>query len=458
MTMSAFGTIMSILIRVSVLNSLVVVYYAVFAHLYIHLPVFPKRIALCAGINAVVHLVEEPIVGSSFWTVPITAVTMFTVSYILWRPIRGIRFWSCFIYCVLSEFVFESFVSLLYTRLFPGEMFLAKIGRFQLHVSSVYTLPALFLIFLVLLSIPLLFVFLIRRRRGERHDIKDGRRYLFGLVLLTMLVFGVMTYYVFIITHMINEYFTSERLLAALKISLPTFLVCIMAVILLFFYIWQNLQQYRLYTSNEALRNKNSVYQRVLDDTREFRHNISNLLYGFEGIILAGDVGAIKAYYYDIVKRSTRINNENADAMNRITHPALTALVHRKLELAETQEIPVFLNVDSGFSFDFLPNARLVEVMGNLLDNALEAARKSDAPCILLTMCSTPEYDEILLSNTYARDADLSFLSGQEISSKPSHQATGLASVRKTVAQFPGICFNEYLCGRYIEASLCCYK
>ena len=116
------------------------------------------------------------------------------------------------------------------------------------------------------------------------------------------------------------------------------------------------------------------------------------------------------------------------------------------------------LNKDSGFSFDILPSHRLCEAMGNLLDNALEAAQQSTSPQVNLMLRSTPEYNEILLDNTYSEASDLSFLSGDAKSSKEGHQAIGISSVRKVLAKYPNACFNMYVQGRYIEASLCEYK
>ena len=173
---------------------------------------------------------------------------------------------------------------------------------------------------------------------------------------------------------------------------------------------------------------------------------------------MSEDMSAIRSYYNEMARRCLLTNNENADALNHIADPALTALLLRKLDLAAGQEVPFYLSVDRSFSFGRLPAARLAEVLGVLLDNAIEAAVKSEAPRVNVTLSSTEEYDEILISNTYAEDAELSFLQGKMVSSKPGHQATGLASAAQALKRYPDICFNQYLQGRYVETSLCDYK
>ena len=182
------------------------------------------------------------------------------------------------------------------------------------------------------------------------------------------------------------------------------------------------------------------------------------MIYGLEGVILTGDVAQIEEYYSEMAKRCALINNENAVALNRLNDAALTALILRKLGDAQERAIPFFLTVDSGFSFTGLATHTLCEVMGNLLDNAIEAAGKSESPQVELTLRSTDAYDEILLSNTYSENADLSFLTGEAISSKPGHRATGLASAKRLVKRNSNVCLNQYRQSRFIETSLCEYR
>ena len=186
---------------------------------------------------------------------------------------------------------------------------------------------------------------------------------------------------------------------------------------------------------------------------------MANLPYGLEGVILTRDIAQIEAYYADMACRCARINNENATAINRLGVPALAALLLRKMDDAAEKGVPFYLSASEGFSFSALPAAALCEALGNLIDNALEAAARSSSPRVDLMLRGGEGYDEIVVSNTYADDADLRFLSETPCSSKPGHQAAGLEPVRRIAAKrFRPICFNQFVRGRYIESSLCAYK
>ena len=278
----------------------------------------------------------------------------------------------------------------------------------------------------------------------------------FGLILA--LLFTVLAIYGQRMDMLLYTEVGSDTPLRLILLNLPEILAYMLGVVLLLFYGFQDIQQYKLHQSNQTLLDKNIAYQRVIDSTREFRHNIANMIYGLEGIILTRDMEKIERYYAELSHRCAQINNENAVALNRLTDASLTALILRKLDIAEEKQILFYLNVDSGFSFDILPSHRLCEAMGNLLDNALEAAQQSTSPQVNLMLRSTPEYNEILLDNTYSEASDLSFLSGDAKSSKEGHQAIGISSVRKILAKYPYACFNTYVQGRYIEASLCEYR
>ena len=84
----------------------------------------------------------------------------------------------------------------------------------------------------------------------------------------------------------------------------------------------------RLNTLYEYQRN---AYEAVLGNQRRFRHNILNMLYGFEGTILSDDTGEIRRYYEQLIEKCALVNNDNVLALRRVTQPALKGLLLRCL-------------------------------------------------------------------------------------------------------------------------------
>ena len=434
-----------------------VVFYAWFGNLWFQCPIRIRRVAAGWGINFGFHLITRTFLLYSPFSYVCTAVNLILFSRILWRPRRGFSFWISFFFCFSAALVLEFPATLMYTYITPNPQIFVYFGRYKISLLRPETLPVAFASTLLWMYGPLLVTQLIRNARKRKFRMRSAWIYLFrfGLVITVLITFSVLYGQHFDMTVFVDS--DNRSPLQRLLRSLPLYLTYGLAVALLIVYGWQDIQQYRLHRRNRSLLDQNEAYRRVIDSTREFRHNIANMIYGLEGILLTRDLDKIEAYYAEMARRCALINNENAVALNRLSDPALTALLLRKLDASEQKKIPFYINVDSGFSFDSLPSHCLCEVMGNLLDNALEAAEKSEAPRVDLSLRRTDEYSEILLSNTHSAQADLSFLTGAARSSKPGHQATGLASVHRLLARHSA-CFNQYERGRYIETSLCEYR
>ena len=435
-----------------------IIFYAWFARLRYNWPMRVRRILICTGINFLVHAYTRFFVPREVVSYLITAVDLIVVTRILWYPHRGFAYWTAFFFAFCCATVQELCVALLYTALSPHpEVILQFMGR-DLYMLDPRTIPALFLATAVAMLVPPFVVQCFKKPLKSEHKRQRGWVYFVRFGLILVLLFTVLVIYGQRMDMLLYTEVGSDTPLRLMLLNLPEILVYMLGVVLLLFYGFQDIQQYKLHLRNQTLLDKNIAYQRVIDSTREFRHNIANMIYGLEGIILTRDMEKIERYYAEMSHRCALINNENAVALNRLTDASLTALILRKLDIAEEKQILFYLNVDSGFTFDSLPSHRLCEAMGNLMDNALEAAQQSTSPQINLMLRSTPEYDEILLDNTYSEASDLSFLSGDAKSSKEGHQAIGISSVRKILAKYPNACFNMYVQGRYIEASLCEYK
>ncbi len=456
--MSTWELLIFNLAREFIMDALSVCFYAGFGWFILGVRPHPKRFALACAINIFCHILSRYFAFATFFSYVITAVDLFLISRILWLPRRGVLFWAPFLLCSLLMIFNEITISIIYLLIYPSASVTIEIAGKVHYAFLPYTYPVLIALTLVNFSAIIFLAYW-----AHRLILLLKQR---GLSILRMLRLGVTIILLFVVLAMfgfdfdilLSDHADAALQTQAIKEKLFSYGLYFIFSILLFLYVWQDLRQIILYQTNKFLSVKNDAYQQVIDSTREYRHNMANLLYGLEGVILTGDVAEIGAYYQDMAHRCARINNENVIALNRLKDPALSALILRKLNDAEERNIPIYLSVNASFSFNGLPPSVLCESLGNLIDNALTAAEHSSTPRVDMTMSSTPEYNEILIANTFADDADLHFLSETPRSSKPNHQATGLISVRKNLNKYSDICFNQFLHGRYAESSLCEYK
>lgn len=453
MTQFDLPTLASILCLDLITAIYVICHYALFGYIVYRVPFQRRDIALGVLLFLIMHGLTRYFLASMLPGYIITLLMFFFISKLLWPTLRGRSYWLCFVLCVLSEFISELLAT------FGGIHFLNPrvilVNHSQVFVfEPIYKMICVAAIYFLVLSVcALVLKTVVRIIRKEKY-VRAERRYIVYMVALSLLVLIHIILFSYTSYQLFQSSASSASIINVFRQNLPFILSGLILVSLLIFYLWQSIQQYRLYVNNQSLEARNEAYQRVLTSMREFRHNVSNMIYGFEGVIMTGDVESIQKYYKELARRCLLTNNENAVALNNIRDGALVSLLLRKMDLSTEKEIPLYLNVEPGFTFDGLPSVCLVEALGNLLDNAIEAASTSEAPRVNVWMSKTQKYSEIILSNTYSGQSNLSFLTGDAVSSKPEHQATGLSSVRRILAKYPEVNFNQYVQGRYIETSL----
>lgn len=232
------------------------------------------------------------------------------------------------------------------------------------------------------------------------------------------------------------------------------FVVPLVSMGLLLFYIIQDLRTQMLTRQNNSLTQQQSAYDALLTDVRVFRHNIANMLYGFEGKILSGNVEEIRGYYEQMARECARINNENAVALGYIRNGAASALLLNKIRAANEEKIPIYVTVEERLSWRGLRDRDMCQLLGALIDNAIEATRGAATPYVAIEICNVAGDMEIIIRNTFEDGADLGFLTGALKSTKEGHDGLGLSSVQGILKENKNVIMNQIQRGRYVETML----
>ena len=235
---------------------------------------------------------------------------------------------------------------------------------------------------------------------------------------------------------------------------LPDLIIMTLLLLIGVSYVLQDIRSYQQSQENKTLLHQQSLQSLLLHDTRVFRHNISNLLYGFQGTLLSGDLTAIRQYYDHMTASLQMINNENVVALKRLPSQAVSTLLLNKIRQAGEEKIPFYATVSEDIRWFGLRDEEMAQVLGVLVDNAVEAARSATAPFVSFEARNNEENALcIVIRNTYNPETTPSF----GPTTKQGHDGLGLVSVRSIVKKHGNVLFNIYVRGRYVEASLVCY-
>ena len=232
-------------------------------------------------------------------------------------------------------------------------------------------------------------------------------------------------------------------------------LLCMPVLCVIASYIIQDVQYLRQRRLNTLYEYQRNAYEAVLGNQRRFRHNILNMLYGFEGTILSDDTGEIRRYYEQLIEKCALVNNDNVLALRRVTQPALNGLLLRVLDHARERSIPLQLHAEEGLNPCRRINAvDLCQIVGVLADNALEAAEKAEIRYVGISLSALAGGGmELLVRNTYVGEVHIEQLR-REDSAPNGERGHGLPSCYAILRKNKNVFLNFHVSGQYVEVQL----
>lgn len=176
------------------------------------------------------------------------------------------------------------------------------------------------------------------------------------------------------------------------------------------------------------------------EDLRIIKHDFSNIVLCMGGYIINDNMEGLKEYYESVRKEFGIVNNLSAINPNFITDSALYNLISQKYLSAEEQGISFNINMSVTLDKVQVPSYTLTRILGILLDNAIEAAKKCDKKEIYFDV--SPYYASgklkkhiISIQNTYTnKDVDVDKIRDKGYTSKETEKGfhgLGLWEVNK---------------------------
>ena len=196
---------------------------------------------------------------------------------------------------------------------------------------------------------------------------------------------------------------------------------------------------------------QNELLQLHIEETRRLRHDIRHHFRMLESLTRSQDMDGIKKYLSETLSSLP----EQAPAIH-CSNSAVNAFLCYFKELAVQQDIDMSLSISVPEKLPF-PDTDLCIILGNLLENAVEACQnmKSDKRYIHVKMLTpSPQTMVIIIENSYEGSirlaADGSFLSSKEA----GRHGIGISSVLSITEKYNGIPRFEYGRNNIFKVSL----
>lgn len=232
-----------------------------------------------------------------------------------------------------------------------------------------------------------------------------------------------------------NQIFVDWDLLVFLVLfSFVTILVCVKLIRERFQknQYMERLQEYEKY---------NQVYKELISDIRHRQHDFDNHLQAFYSIGMSCDsIEEVRKeqckYLNELQKqnKSYRLLKENVSSV-------LTAFLYIKFNEMEKQGVSVNYRIAIDQFDKCVPFPDIVELVGNLLDNAMEATKKTEYSKIYYYMEEGNNYINIIIENPYdwidGERFDIYLRDGK--SSNGNKRGFGLTNASRIIDRYQGL-------------------
>lgn len=212
-----------------------------------------------------------------------------------------------------------------------------------------------------------------------------------------------------------------------------------LTALLLFFFIKNVIYYNKTKVELTQANIYNKALLEIVDSLRLLKHDYNNILQAINGYILTKQYEELDTHIQKLTKGARSISSVESVSPNIINQPAIYGVVGDKYFIAADKKMKFNIDVTTdikSIDFDF---TNLSRILGILLDNAIEAAEKSDDKkvSISFTYNKRKNADSIQIKNTVKDgvNIDVNNIFNKGVSSKKVKSGLGLWEVRKIISK-----------------------
>lgn len=226
-----------------------------------------------------------------------------------------------------------------------------------------------------------------------------------------------------------------------------------MIELLIYYMIWQSTTEYTRRTKLQLMQQQQSYQDQHMTELKDIvteyhrlRHDMKNHFACMDQLLSQGKYNMLKEYFYSMSKDLYAIDNQ-IETGNEI----INQVINIKYATAHKLQIPMEIQISVPSRLN-IPNHLLCSVLSNLLDNAIEASSKVNAPAITIKMKMVKDYLSLSVENRIEPGQRESALSHRTTKSNPQMHGLGLQIVQEVVRRYNGISTYEVIDNRYVAS------
>lgn len=214
----------------------------------------------------------------------------------------------------------------------------------------------------------------------------------------------------------------------------------------------------------EELELYNQNLNELYDNVRAFRHDFGNIVQAMGGYIKAEDTKSLKVMYKDLLNECQENNELELLNPELINDPAIYNIINHKYNKAKKEKVKMNIEILSDIGNLKIDTYELSRMLGILLDNAIEAAKKGKEKIVELKIVKEMKYnrDVMIVKNTYNNERlDIKKLYEKGYTTKQESEqkhGLGLWEVQKIINRNDNLRLATSIEGEFFKQQLNIYE
>jgi two-component system sensor histidine kinase AgrC len=231
--------------------------------------------------------------------------------------------------------------------------------------------------------------------------------------------------------------------------ELTDVLTLVISVLLLIVFLMLSLFNtntfFKLETKSQELEYQlfyNKVLDAIIKDLRRFKHNYNNILSVFGGYIKTKKWDEVERYYTEICGDMSKVSFLDNLSMANIKNAGILWLIMSKYEYARELKVD-FRVVTEGIIGEIgMKMSEFCEMIGILLDNAIEAASASQRKVVELFIRQIDGSVSFAIENAVLEKVNVARLYEEGYSTKGEGRGLGLCILKRIVSKYENVILN----------------
>jgi two-component system sensor histidine kinase AgrC len=184
----------------------------------------------------------------------------------------------------------------------------------------------------------------------------------------------------------------------------------------------------------EYLKLYTDIIENLLENMRNFKHDLSNIMLSLKGFIDNKDIEGLEEYYYkEIVTEKKKLDNRSIYLLKHVKNQSLKGLLIAKFNVCMELGLKINVEIFQDIKELLISTVDVCRIIGIMLDNVIEAAKHSTEKKVFFGIYNEENNISIIIGNSFSAKLNLEKIFKRGYSNKGGDRGLGLSIVKDII-------------------------